>query len=131
MRELSSDIDKLNFGMLDNKSLIEETSEEDTVEKKETGNTLEVTKEVIVGEVKPSIALDYHELISCRPKTVIKHKKAKEKKEEVDESEIVNEQNQKLKVAGPRSKKPTMAREWRKQKEKQKLDIKNEIMPCL
>ena len=53
------------------------------------------------------------------------------KDKKADEDESVKEQTKKLKVAGPRSKKPTLARVWRKEKEKQKMEIKNEMLPCL
>jgi len=40
---------------------------------------------------------------------------------------VTKEQKKKMKVSGQRSKKPTMAREWRKLKEKQKQDVPKEL----
>ena len=122
--ELSDNLDQMHLRGADNKSEIDETlekefaiSEEETVAQQKDNQE---TREVIV---------EFENLNICKPKILPKLKKMKDKKTDDDES--VKEQAKKLKVAGPRSKKPTLARVWRKEKEKQKMEIKNEILPSL
>ena len=55
----------------------------------------------------------------CSPTNKVKASKDDEYQQKIDDSK-------KLKVAGQRSKKPTLARVWRKQKEKQKMENRPE-----
>ena len=120
---LSDDLSKIDFGFTDNKC----DTEENSFKKSIANNDHEM-------EYKPNKINDNSDQLSagqkvsvCSPKKVLRQKKRRESYEE----EVMAEDIKNLKVAGPRSRKPTLARVWRKQKEKQKMDIKNEILPCL
>ena len=117
--ELSDNVDQMHLQGADNKSEIYEI----VVRTEEKVAQKEDNKEII------DVDVELENLNICQPKIAPKLKKMKDKK--ADEDESVKEHTKKLKVAGQRSKKPTLARVWRKEKEKQKMEIKNEILPCL